>query len=545
MALASSTSALLDGDRSPSPSSGRGGGAREGVRAAAHRRWLPPVPGDAVLDGDGSLSFEPDRVRGGGGWERGVGARGTGADPRAPSCQPRGRLARLVSLIFRRRIAIPADDLVGALHEAGSAAFTPFSGRRGATRALTAASASAAASFVAALRAAAAPWADDDGLARPRSALVVVNPASGRRRGSAVAAARVLPALAAAGVAATLLVTSAPGDAAAAAASLDPSLIGAVIAVGGDGTAAEVLGGLVARADPAAARARAVPIALVPAGSGNALAIAAGTGTCDRAAAAAAARGRTAPLDVLCVAVGTTPPTTSHAFLSLTHGLVAAADVGTDGWRWMGPARFVVGALREAFASRAHAVDAWVVPAPGEGAPAAPAIMGAGRVVGSPAPAAAATAAAPERGGAAASLLATLPPSALDPNAPPPTSLPPPWTRLPTDAVGLFAACNLSHLDASTRMAPAAHRGCGRLHVVWTGGRVPLLAALRLLVGVGSGAHVSGDRVAVAEAAALLLRPLDPAAWTALDGEPVPKGAPVAVEVLPGAARLLVGGPPP
>ena len=431
--------------------------------------------------------------------------------------------------------------------------------------------------FVSALRACVtAGWGP-----RPRAVLALINPASGAGRAGRVWADTVAPLLAAAGVAAAARTTAAPGDAAAAAAAADPACLGALVAVGGDGTAAEVLEGLMGRHDWRAAGA-ALPLSQVPAGSGNALAANAGTPACGVAAALALIRGRTGPLDVgVCVegegegegeegggagaagagAAGPSPAPPppraprrrrTHAFLSLATGLVANADVGTDHLRWMGPARFAWGAAWEALRRRAHPVECWVVaPAaapPGGGAAAAPpppppppgppsplidALLACG-ALDVPLPRRAA------KGGAA--------PRPLPP-------LPPPWTRLPTDprrGVSFLVACNLPFLDASTCMAPTAHAASGCFEVVSAPGRLPWAAAARLLAGVGSGAHTRGhDRVArVVPAAAVLIRPLCGGRSTclALDGERVGGrrgGGPavaVAMECVPGAARLVIAG---
>ena len=71
-------------------------------------------------------------------------------------------------------------------------------------------------------------------------------------------------------------------------------------------------------------------------------------------------------------------------------------------------------------------------------------------------------------------------------------------------------------------------------------------AALKIMVGVESGSHVTSPHVATHACAALVLRPLDAPGGTVavVDGERGPGGGGgvVAVGVLPGAARLLVRG---
>jgi hypothetical protein len=427
--------------------------------------------------------------------------------------------------------------------------------------------------------------------------------------------------LEAAGVAvAGVVLTERRGDAARAAAGADPSSVGALVAVGGDGTAAELLQGLMTREKgDSAEAARRMPLAILPAGSGNALALSSccprastssdfptsspspppfppypSSSVCATRAAAAIARGRSAPLDVVVAdssweggdeeveggkrgpsslrfapdgalllpssSSAPSPPSSPSpsliarrfAFLSLTYGLIANADVGTDPWRWMGPLRFTLGALREVAARRSHRLDAFVVDSSRSSPPSSPSPSARCRFPGAlPTP-----------------LLDSLPASAL-------LLLPrggglgarareeeikksnPSWRRLAADDAALFACCNLPRLDALTHLAPGARRDCGTMHLVRTRGGVPRLAALRLLSEVESGSHVSTSRptsnpspgereseklVVIDRVRALLLRPLDGSKHgrMALDGEELPLGRPVALEVVPGGARLIV-----
>ena len=504
--------------------------------------------------------------------------------------------------------------------------------------------------IVSEIRASAAPW--DNRLPsdppRPRSALVVINPAAGGGQGVGLFERLLAPMLEAAGVEVKgVVLTEKRGDAARAAARADPSAVGALVAVGGDGTAAELLQGLMTRVETrdSAEAARRMPLAVLPAGSGNALALSCcsaknassssfesssssssssrppypAASVCATRAAAAIARGRSAPLDVVVAdssweeggeesereegkREGRRNPSSSFrfasdgalllptsssssssstsstsliarrfAFLSLTYGLIANADVGTDPWRWMGPLRFTLGALREVAARRSHALEAFVVD------------IGSGSVPPSPS---SSSSRCRFPGALPTPLLDSLPASALLPlprgrdggremdddddetkakakmMSPPPQ---PPWRRLAADDAALFACCNLPRLDSSTHLAPGVRRDCGTLHLVRTKGNVPRLAALRLLSEVESGSHVSGSSsgssasnscsprsndddesakkvVVVEKVRALLLRPLDRSRHgrLALDGEELPLGRPVASEVVPGGARLIV-----
>ena len=429
------------------------------------------------------------------------------------------------------------------------------------------------------------------------------------------------PMLEAAGVAvAGVVLTERRGDAARAAAGADPSFVGALVAVGGDGTAAELLQGLMTREKgDSAEAARRMPLAILPAGSGNALALSSccprastssdfptsspspppfppypASSVCATRAAAAIARGRSAPLDVVVAdssweggdeeveggkrravvaevcprrrrpppflflrPLSSSSPSPSliarrFAFLSLTYGLIANADVGTDPWRWMGTLRFTLGALREVAARRSHRLDAFVVDSSRSSSSLVSFSVGS-----LPLPGGAADPASrlPPGLGAAAAAARRRPRSKSEgrgdkeeqPLVAPPRRrrrralrlLQPPATRR-LDAPGPGGAQGLRH-DAL-----GAH-----------GGGVPRLAALRLLSEVESGSHVSTSRptsnpspgereseklVVIDRVRALLLRPLDGSKHgrMALDGEELPLGRPVALEVVPGGARLIV-----
>ena len=560
-----------------------------------------------------------------------------------------------------------ASDLVGALQVPSSpssspslaSAFAPFSASRGrlpplrpvffssprrsssssppgspsSPRTMTSkAMATTTEEIVSRIRTTAAPW--DNRLPsdppRPRSALVVVNPVAGGGQALRFFETLLSPMLEAAGVEVKgVVVTKKRGDAARAAAGADPDSVGALIAVGGDGTARELLQGLMTREKgDSAEAARRMPLAMLPAGSGNALVLSCcsssssnspnsfssssssfsssspypAASVCATRAAAAIARGRSSPLDVVVAdssceggagkeqekrnrrspmlsssssssfrftsdgalllpsaSASSSSPSSliarRFAFLSLTYGLIANADVGTDPWRWMGPFRFTLGALREVAARRSHALDAFVVDS-------------------GPSSSSSSASSSPSSPSARCRFPGALPTPLLD-SLPASALLPQRsgegerererererekeeitkkniWRRLDAEDAALFACCNLARLDVATHLAPGVRRDCGSLHLVRTKGGVPRLAALRLLSEVESGTHVSSSSssneienklVIVDRVRALLLRPLDASRHgrLALDGEELPLGRPVACEVVPGGARLIV-----
>ena len=208
--------------------------------------------------------------------------------------------------------------------------------------------------------------------------LVLVNPAAGKGRGVAAYERDVAPVLAAlsgCGVVVEMRVTALRGEAMKIANALDLDAYRAVVCVGGDGTLAEVFNGLMTRPD--AARAQSFPVGVVPAGSGNAVAKSLThrvAQPCDNCTAALAiARGHLVSLDRAefraeeaedievkedgATKVDASPgsprhqarserlPIAMHALLSLSWGFFSDVDIESERWRFLGGARFTVGAI--------------------------------------------------------------------------------------------------------------------------------------------------------------------------------------------------------
>ena len=114
--------------------------------------------------------------------------------------------------------------------------------------------------------------ADASGTARERRrrVLVIVNPRSGRGEGTKIWETKARAVLEAANIECATRTTKARGEATNIARELDASLYDGVVAVGGDGTVAELFQGLSEREDREEIYAK-MPIGIVPAGSGNAL----------------------------------------------------------------------------------------------------------------------------------------------------------------------------------------------------------------------------------------------------------------------------------
>jgi sphingosine kinase len=468
------------------------------------------------------------------------------APPSARRCLPRRRLA----------LRVPAADLLGATVVDGCcvellyAPLTRGGGGAKPARALRAApplrlaSAAEAAAAVSAIQRAARPAA-----ARPGRVCVVVNPASGTGRAAAAFERDVRPALAAAGIEYDVHVTRGSGHATTIVRALDPAATAAIAVLGGDGTAHEALQGLLNRADWAAAAA--VPLLQAPAGSGNALAASAGLWSV-AAAAHALVKGAAVPLDVMSV-MQPSARDRFYGFLSVTYGTIAAIDIGTERWRWMGGQRFVAGALREALLRRSYPLSAAALAAhadadgaedAGGGAAAALRAGGAGPPL-RHAPALARLAALMGAGGGGGALEAPAKPDGAAAAA-----LPRGWAWLQASPAALFGACNLPRLDGNTHFAPGLALDSGDLMLVHTVGAPGRLAALQLLTAAESGAHVGLPAVRTRRLVALALEPRAAAGATSsrssraqrrvvVDGEAA-ADAPLLAEVHPSLCRVLV-----
>jgi hypothetical protein len=204
----------------------------------------------------------------------------------------------------------------------------------------------------------------------------------------------------------------------------------------------------------------------VPCGSGNALAACCGLWDASTAAWAAVC-GRVVPLDIASVVglglgpEGVTLLDRSFSFLSLTYGMIPALDIGTEGWRWMGGARFTMGALREIATQRTYGVKAAWLPEGAVGSEHKKTSFGEeDKEEGEEmvmVPEGPLLRYGPQQ---LATLLRAGSKDGAD-CAPSELLLPPGWIRLDAERVQLFAACNLPRLDMTFHFAPEAAADSG------------------------------------------------------------------------------------
>ena len=107
-------------------------------------------------------------------------------------------------------------------------------------------------------------------------------------------------------------------------------------------------------------------------------------------------------------------------------------------------------------------------------------------------------------------------------------------------------ACNVSHVDETTPMAPAAGLDDGAIHLVFTRLRPGFLARVDLIDGflkLDGGKHIHKRSFQSHRCRALRLVPAaDDDSRTGLDGEAVPSGA-IQAKIFPGALRVFCAAP--
>ena len=353
----------------------------------------------------------------------------------------------------------------------------------------------------------------------PRKLLVIINPAGGTGRAQKVFERDVAPVFYAAHIETDVVITTSQGDATERCrlvAAAPQVMYDGIVVVGGDGTLSEVVRGL---ADGASThevpeqRLRAIRIAHCPGGTGNAChaSVASAGGDVIGSAVDVAynvARGFSSPLGLVRYEFADNrPPFLS--FLAMEWGLVADVDLGSEGFRWLGSLRTTLAAIWYILRlKRDRATLSWL-----------PCTQPVGE------------------GGLFA-------PSRLPPLGAP---LPPPWrTERRDETYQLMMACNVSHVDETTPMAPHAGLDDGAMHLVYTRLRPGFLARVDLIDGflkLDGGKHVHKRSFQSHRCRALRLEPAaDDTSRTGLDGEEVVSGA-IQAEVFPGALRVFCAAP--
>mmetsp|Transcript_40618 Transcript_40618/g.72979 ORF Transcript_40618/g.72979 Transcript_40618/m.72979 type:complete len:404 (-) Transcript_40618:640-1851(-) len=195
------------------------------------------------------------------------------------------------------------------------------------------------------------------GQSNPRHLLVLLNPASGKGRSKAIWESVKKYICGAAGLRCSVVESEGPNHFIELVSSMDMAQVHGIVIIGGDGTAYEVLQGMLGRADWASVVK--IPLAQIPSGSGNALCASLRISD-PMHAAFVAIKGCCHPMDAATVLQE--PNKRTFSFLTLTTGLLANLDYGTNHLRWMGELRFTLGAIYEILAKRTSTVRVRYLP---------------------------------------------------------------------------------------------------------------------------------------------------------------------------------------
>ncbi|XP_068785280.1 sphingosine kinase 2 [Struthio camelus] len=372
--------------------------------------------------------------------------------------------------------------------------------------------------------------AEAPALPRPRRLLLLLNPFGGRGRALRWCRSHVLPMLAEAGVAFNLVQTERANHARELVTGISLAEWDGIVTLSGDGLLYEVVNGLMARRDWAAALR--TPLGILPCGSGNALAGAVnfhaglppalGVELLQNCAVLLC-HGAPSPLDL--VAVTTASGARCFSFLSVAWGFVSDVDVESERYRRVGAARFALGtALRLAalhtYRGRLSYLPAAEPPPPPRGRP-------------DLRPRAPPEEPPPPPAGPADDLLVPLG-----------QPVPPSWVTLEGDFV-LVLALYQTHLGAELLAAPRARFDEGVIHLCYVRAGVSRAALARLFLAMARGAPWGAGcpHLGRVPARAFRLEPLTARGVLTVDGERVEYG-PLQAQIHRGLARLLTGTPP-
>ncbi|XP_032236955.1 sphingosine kinase 1 [Nematostella vectensis] len=177
-----------------------------------------------------------------------------------------------------------------------------------------------------------------------RKMLVFVNPFSGKGKSLKIFRNKVAPMFENADIDYKLVITEYAGHAKAYASQLCIPEWDGVVICSGDGLVFEVLNGFMNRQDWEVAIK--MPIGVIPTGSGNALCFsslhASGEPMEVVCAIYAVIRGNIHEMDIASIV---TPTSRFYSFLSMTWGIMSDVDIESEKYRYLGNARFTVGAV--------------------------------------------------------------------------------------------------------------------------------------------------------------------------------------------------------
>ena len=359
-----------------------------------------------------------------------------------------------------------------------------------------------------------------DSFVKKKKMLVIVNPKSGPGKGRQVVETEVVPILKMSrSVDFDIRLTQAPKHATEIVKSVTPGQYDVILSAGGDGTFHEVIQGLLDRPDWHA-MVESTSLVQVPCGSGNA--VAASTDVWNVPSAVyVALRGVPQKMDIASI-IQPESNERLYSFLSVTYGMVANLDIGTEHLRWMGGTRFIWGAIREILTQKVYSIDIQFLEGKDtsgdENRPKVPKPTDS-------------TAQYGPRLDILQSLLDS------DGCVKKDIDMENKWTTLEGTEVQLCVLSNLPWLDMNFNLAPNARIGSGSFNLLYNIGRQGISDSFKLMKESENGSHMRLIRER--KVVAFRMEPKSKDTWLVVDGESVDLSV-LYGEVHPGLCTILV-----
>jgi sphingosine kinase len=296
----------------------------------------------------------------------------------------------------------------------------------------------------------------------------------------------------------------------------------AIVCCSGDGTPHELLNGFADKAveggDSLAIRALStLPICQIPSGSGNSMAISLNGSTSPSHAALCVVKGIPMSYDLMCVTRGSKK---DLAFLSQAYGLMADTDLGTEHLRWMGGARFTVGAAIRLLGQKKYPCDIYVKYAYQDKKDAIEYFKNNYNKPVDPS--------SPRDESVLFNLKFGTIEDEVSSN----------WAKIDGDTLGSLFVGKMPWVAADVMAFPAALPADGMMDMAWWNATMSRIEGFKVMTEIDSGGQLNSDEFNYSKILAYRLVPRIPDGYLSIDGESYPL-APFQVEILPRTGCLL------
>ncbi|KAI0811606.1 sphingoid long chain base kinase-like protein [Xylaria sp. FL0064] len=355
---------------------------------------------------------------------------------------------------------------------------------------------------------------------RQRRVKVLVNPHAGPGHAIQLWENDVRPIFEAARMTLDVTTTTRGGEGTDICEALDISAYDVMVVCSGDGLAHEVFNGFGKRADARRALEK-IALAHIPCGSGNAMSCNLNGSHHPGPSALAVVKGVRTSMDLMSVTQGSQR---ILSFLSQSVGIIAEADLATEGMRWLGAARFDVGVVQRIWSKKVYPCDIavkveieekWDVKAHyrriRRGQQEAPKKEEPDGEDGLP----------PLRFGTVND------------------NLPEDWQVASHDKLGNFYCGNMAWMAPSANFFNAAMINDGLMDVVMNNGDIPIFKYAALMMSVESNKFFDNELVSYRKVSAYRFSPRDQHdGYISIDGERIPFGT-FQVEIHPGLGTVI------